>query len=85
MRALAGLRLEDLAGGMRSDASIFRAADVAHFRMLTRQVERFLRRPGETSRPPASQSAPPGAPIGAFAREWLAPPGSSCEAEGSWR
>ncbi len=47
-------------------------ADAAHFMLLARDVTRFLERPAEPFAQPATSVAPPGAPIGQPAMDWLA-------------
>ena len=46
-------------------------ADVAHYTQLAREVGRFLQRPADTFAAPNAVTAPPGAPIGDPALDWL--------------
>jgi hypothetical protein len=42
--------------------------------LLAADIERFLTRPMEPIRAPSTPDAPPGAPIGDYPNDWLAPP-----------
>ena len=46
-------------------------ADAAHYMLISRDITRFFDRPAEGFTQPATQSAPPGAPIGEPAMDWL--------------
>ncbi len=71
VRAVTSMRLEqkliELAGS-RQDVS---DADAAHYALVVRDISRFLERPAAEFAQPATMSAPPGAPIGQPAMEWL--------------
>ena len=43
----------------------------AHFALLARDIARFEDRPHEPWSPIVTQQAPPGAPIGTPARDWI--------------
>ena len=51
--------------------------NVAARQLIAADIKRFLERPMEPVRTPTTPDAPPGAPIGDFPNDWLAPP--------SWR
>jgi hypothetical protein len=73
VRAIASHRLEQsvsarFASAQNGDAS---ASDTPHFALLTRDVRRFLDRPAAPYGAPAIPTAPPGAPIGEPAMDWL--------------
>ncbi|HEX9700948.1 MAG TPA: zinc-dependent metalloprotease [Acidobacteriota bacterium] len=63
VRAVATLSLEELDDRMQT-ASGMQTADVAHYNLLSRDIERFMSRPAETYSQPGTPGAPPGAPIG---------------------
>ena len=46
-------------------------ANSAHYALLARDIQRFLDRPAETFSQAETSSAPPGAPIGQPAMDWL--------------
>jgi len=50
------------------------AADDAANKLFAADIKRFLERPMEPIRTPATFDAPPGAPIGDYPLDWLAPP-----------
>jgi len=62
------------------------AADQAHHRLVARDIVRFIERPAAQFSQPAVIEAPPGAPIGEPALEWLRgfDPGCSWPHEGWW-
>jgi len=70
VRAIASARLERMrqsfeqSGGGQED-------DAAHRMLLARDITRFLERPAGEFAQPVTQSAPPGAPIGEPAMNWL--------------
>jgi hypothetical protein len=70
VRAIASARLE----WMR-DQFITSSGQVdpgaAHYALIARDVTRFLERPASEFSQPATQSAPPGAPIGEPAMQWI--------------
>jgi hypothetical protein len=83
VRAVATLSLEELDDRMQT-ASGMQTADVAHYNLLSRDIERFMSRPAETYSQPGTPGAPPGAPIGDPGLDYLgawgglgAPSGSS--------
>jgi len=49
------------------------AADEAANRLMAADIKRFLERPMEPVRTPTTFDAPPGAPIGDYPLDWLAP------------
>ena len=71
VRAIASYRLQrqesDLTAAMPTDGF-----DAANYALLSRDITRFLARPGESFSQPAPGQAPPGAPIGDPAMDWLA-------------
>jgi hypothetical protein len=72
VRALATATLADLRNpGMTSPLA---AADEAFKGLLVADIKRFLERPMEPVRTPTTYDAPPGAPIGDYPLDWLAPP-----------
>jgi hypothetical protein len=75
-RRMAALRRPGATGG-----------EAAHRALLAADIERFLERPGSTSEAPSLPDAPPGAPIGEPALDWLMrlePPCSLWDL-GGWR
>jgi hypothetical protein len=70
VRAVASLELERRVTGLQSAASADDAT-TAHVRLIGRDVERFLNRSGPDYTSPAAPAAPPGAPIGEPAMDWL--------------
>ncbi|MDE2754520.1 MAG: zinc-dependent metalloprotease [Gemmatimonadota bacterium] len=70
VRAVAGQRLRMLRemAVSRSDGS---GATAAHFALLARDIERFENRPHGAWAPTPTPQAPPGAPIGTPARDWI--------------
>jgi len=71
VRAISTLRLERLRerlDGMTAQAS---DGDVAHYTLLSADIERFVDRDAEPAGAPDAPVAPPGAPIGEPAMEWL--------------
>jgi Met-zincin/Domain of unknown function (DUF5117) len=81
VRAIASLRLAKLAA--RAKAAVSKTeADTAQRTLMAADIKRFLERPLDLAKPIpfAAPDAPPGAPIGEPAMDWLArPPG------GDWR
>ncbi|MCZ6917268.1 MAG: zinc-dependent metalloprotease [Gemmatimonadetes bacterium] len=71
VRAVAGLRLERLRDQLVASAGDVSDAHVAHYAQLARDIARFLQSPAETFTAPATAVAPPGAPIGEPAMDWL--------------
>ena len=72
-RAVAHHALVELAERLASDGESGSGADAAHARLLVADIKRFLGRPGQPYDAPAQLAAPPGAPIGEPAMEWLTP------------
>ncbi len=73
VRAIASLKLTKLAARLKSSAS-GNEADEAQHALLASDIKRFLDRPGEPIRVIRPPEAPPGAPIGEPAMDWLARP-----------
>jgi hypothetical protein len=73
VRAVAALKLEKLATRLRSTATQAEG-DQAQHRQLAADIKRFLERPADTQRVMPAPDAPPGAPIGEPALDWLALP-----------
>jgi hypothetical protein len=73
VRAIAGAKLLALQSRMRSAPGTTSADRSAHA-LLARDIQRFFDRPGEPIRVVLPPDAPPGAPIGEPAMDWLAPP-----------
>jgi hypothetical protein len=75
VRAIASLKLSKLAARLRT-AVARTEADTAQRTLIAADIKRFLERPLDPARPiplPAPD-APPGAPIGDWDQDWLAPP-----------
>jgi hypothetical protein len=71
VRAVAAYRLDRRMTELRTAAARADEADAAHFTLLARDIERSLTRPGPALALPQAQVAPPGAPIGQPAMDWL--------------
>ncbi|MEE8135159.1 MAG: zinc-dependent metalloprotease [Gemmatimonadales bacterium] len=71
VRAIASYRLS-LQQSEITESAALDGADAAHFALLSGDIERFLTRPAEPFSEPNPASAPPGAPIGEPAMNWLA-------------
>lgn len=71
VRALASQRLERKHDELSEWSDEADEANSAHYALLARDIQRFLDRPAETFAQPATSSAPPGAPIGQPAMDWL--------------
>jgi hypothetical protein len=56
---------------MAEDASSASPADEAYFALMASDIERFLDRPADPWSLPGIPTAPPGAPIGQPAMDWL--------------
>ncbi len=70
VRAIASARLEWMRDQfVNSSGQIDPVA--AHYALIARDVSRFLERPASEFSQPATQSAPPGAPIGEPALQWI--------------
>jgi hypothetical protein len=75
VRAIASLKLSKLAARLRT-AVARTEADTAQRTLIAADIKRFIERPLDPARPiplPAPD-APPGAPIGDWEQDWLAPP-----------
>jgi hypothetical protein len=70
VRAVAALRLERRMTSLRGTASPDDAT-AAHAALVARDIQRFLDREGPEYTTPGTPDAPPGAPIGDAAMEWL--------------
>jgi hypothetical protein len=74
VRAVASLRLQKLAARLRVSGTKAEA-DVAQHTLLAADIKRFLERSmAEGAKIMPASPAPPGAPIGEAAQDWLAPP-----------
>jgi hypothetical protein len=76
VRAIASLKLSKLAARLKAPVAAKSEADTAQRALLAADIKRFLERPLDPTRPiphPAPD-APPGAPIGELAQDWLARP-----------
>ena len=73
VRAIAAYKLGRLAARLRSEA-IPAEAEQAQRALLAADIKRFLERPADPARPMPAPDAPPGAPIGEPAMDWLARP-----------
>ena len=69
-RAIASLRLRQINGRLASGEG-GETTDQAHYAMLSTDIERFLTRPADPFERPDTPDAPPGAPIGDPALNWL--------------
>jgi hypothetical protein len=74
VRAIASMKLQRLGNRLRTAVASASESDVAQNALLAADIKRFLERPGETARMLPAAFAPPGAPIGDFPQNWLAPP-----------
>jgi hypothetical protein len=73
VRAIAALKLSKLAA--RARATVAKTeADTAHRTLLAADIKRFLERPAEMAKVIPPPDAPPGAPIGEPAMDWLSRP-----------
>ncbi len=68
---MASFKLSKLPARFKS--SLANEADQAQYALLASDIKRFLERPAETMRMIPAPDAPPGAPIGEPAMDWLAP------------
>jgi hypothetical protein len=73
VRALASLKLQRLAARLRVHG-VKTDADIAQDTLLAADIKRFLERPAEAAKTLPAAPAPPGAPIGEAAQDWLARP-----------
>ena len=70
VRAIASHRIERLLDGVKA-ATVPDGAEEAHRALLAADIRRFLERPADSYSAPEVPSAPPGAPIGEPAMEWV--------------
>ncbi len=73
VRAVASLKLAKLAGRLKGPEAGAGEAEIAQHTLLSADIKRFLERPMDPARPIPAPDAPPGAPIGEGAMDWLAP------------
>jgi hypothetical protein len=73
VRALASLKLQRLAARLRVNGAKSEA-DIAQHTLLAADITRFLERPADNAKALPAAPAPPGAPIGEPAQDWLARP-----------
>jgi hypothetical protein len=73
VRAIAALKLSKLAARARVTVAKTKA-DTAHRTLLAADIKRFLERPAEMAKVIPPPDAPPGAPIGEPAMDWLSRP-----------
>jgi hypothetical protein len=73
VRAVATLKLQRLSTRLRSETGKTEA-DVAHRALLVADIKRFLENPEQIANMTVAAPAPPGAPIGELAQDWLARP-----------
>ncbi len=71
VRAVATLRLQRKAADLGNAVARADDPNAAHFALVSRDIQRFLARPGTPYAPAATQVAPPGAPIGEPPMFWL--------------
>jgi hypothetical protein len=76
VRAIASLKLSKLAARLRAPVAAKTEADTAQRALLAADIKRFLERPLDPTRPirHTAPDAPPGAPIGELAQDWLSRP-----------
>jgi hypothetical protein len=73
VRAIASLKLGKLAARLRTESTATEP-EQAQRTLLAADIKRFLERPADPGRPMPAPDAPPGAPIGEPAQDWLARP-----------
>ena len=71
VRAVATMALEVTAETLGVAEGNADAAELAHRRLLARDIQRFLDQPAVPYARPGTVTAPPGAPIGEPAMEWI--------------
>lgn len=71
VRAIANMRLQRKVDELKQWPGDVGDAAAAHYALLARDVDRFLARPAQEFAQPVTASAPPGAPIGDPALDWL--------------
>ncbi|MEE2709239.1 MAG: zinc-dependent metalloprotease [Gemmatimonadota bacterium] len=69
VRSITAYRLEAL--GQQLSQRSGDTSEMAHCQALARDITRFLEQPGDAVAPPVTLAAPPGAPIGQPAMNWL--------------
>jgi len=72
VRAIASLKLSKLAARLRGEV-VPSEPEQAQRMLLAADIKRFLERPADPARPMPAPDAPPGAPIGDYPLDWLAP------------
>jgi hypothetical protein len=80
VRAIASHRLERQMAGLSAAAAATDAGELAHAALLRRDIARFLERPGPVYAQAVTPQAPPGAPIGEPALDWLRAIEPACSA-----
>ena len=75
VRATASMKLSKLASRLKTQVAKTEA-DTASRTLLAADIKRFLERPSDLVHPVShpAPDAPPGAPIGDYPNDWLAPP-----------
>ena len=84
VRAVASMTLEQLDHRMMSENGVS-MADNAHYTLVSRDIERFLSRPADSFSQPDAPGAPPGAPIGEPAMDYLGASGWNSSGIGIWQ
>jgi hypothetical protein len=72
VRAIASLKLTKLAARLGSEV-VPSESEHAQRMLLAADIKRYLERPTDPERPMPAPDAPPGAPIGDYPQDWLAP------------
>jgi hypothetical protein len=73
VRAIASFKLGKLAARLRTETAATEP-EQAQRTLIAADIKRFLERPADAGRPMPAPDAPPGAPIGEPAQDWLAHP-----------
>ncbi len=84
VRAVASMRLERKRNELAEWATQDNEADAAHYALVARDIKRFLERPAEAVADADALAAPPGAPIGEPAMNWLGGMEHVCSWRDSW-
>ncbi len=84
VRAVASMRLEQLRHRIMSFNNVSTAGN-AHYALVSRDIERFLSRPADSFSQPGTPGAPPGAPIGEPAMDYLGTSRWSSSGLGAWQ
>jgi len=71
VRAIASEHLEDLAARLTRKIRRASDGDRAHYKLLVADIKRFMTRSMDAAKQPDAAEAPPGAPIGEPAMNWL--------------